>query len=163
MVVRCARGKGEEGEVDAQNEGNSQVEVEESAELHGFEDTERGRGRKEKEKQAANEHDPSNQCDQDGQGTAGPDVVREDDGESAGERDNGEDYHGRAIAEKRGDGGERRLALDEQPKTSSQREQAEEAAQVYGERFHSERILQRIPSRERLSCCPGISVTHHFT
>ena len=161
LFAAGVRGEGEVRKVEAEDKRNRQIDIEQALELHGGQDPQRGFGRKEKEEHAANQHHPSNQCDQDGQDAAGPDVVREDNGKPAGERDNGEDHHGRTIAEERGNGRESVLPLGQEPKAGDQREKAEEPAEEYGERFHDHRILQQIELGELLlfSRLRGINLT----
>ncbi|PYU23188.1 MAG: hypothetical protein DMG30_12365 [Acidobacteria bacterium] len=74
--------EGEVCEVDAEDEGNGQVGLEESFKLHALQDAEAGFRRKEQETYLG-QHDPSNQCDENRQNAAGPDVVCEHDGERA--------------------------------------------------------------------------------
>src|SRR5438309_7522534 len=159
LFAAGVRGEGEVRKVEAEDKRNRQIDIEEALELHGRQDPQRGFGRKKKEKHAANQHDPSNQCDQDGQDAAGPDVVREDNGEPAGKRDDGEDHHGRTVAEERGNRGESILPLGQEPKAGDQCEEAEEPAEEYAEWLHDDRILQQIELGELLLRLRGINLT----
>jgi hypothetical protein len=113
VLLLGAAAKARPGEIEAEQQRDPGIEVEQLAEPERVEQP-RDRVRRQQEQQhAACEDDPADQGDDDRQRAARPDVMREHHGEAGGERDQAEQEQQRALVHEAGRGLYQGLLVDE--------------------------------------------------